>query len=301
LRRKWLLVPLVLIAVGAASYGVMVLTARPASDHAFFAGENPQPEVIAHRGGSQLRPENTLEAFSHAVEIGADVLDMDARRTADGAIVCIHDPSVDRTTEGSGSVASLRLDELQRLDAGYRWSNDGGQTFPFRGKGIRVPSLDEVFTRFPATRMVIEMKDTDPTLAQSLCALIRRFGRSAKTLVASFRADALTEFRAACPEVATSMSGPEARAFISFSRAYLSAVYSPPVPALQVPDRLRESVLATAQLIEDARRRGLKVHVWTINEEQRMRELIRLGVDGIITDRPDRLLELRRRERPRSH
>lgn len=299
MRRSRILVALCLIPFAAAvAYGVAVLVAQPAPDHPFFAAEKPGVQVIAHRGGAHLRPENTLEAFSHAAQAHAEMIDMDVRRTTDGAIVCMHDATVDRTTEGTGRVASLRLDELQRLDAGYRWSGDGGQTFPFRGTGIRVPSLDEVFKHFPWMRMVIEMKDADAAFAQSLCTMIRQAGMSAKTLVAAFNAQALIEFRTACPEVATSMSAPEARVFVGFSRAWLAAAYSPPAAALQVPDRLGDTDIATAQLVADAHRRNLKIHVWTVNDEERMRQLIRLGVDGIFTDRPDVMLRLGGRARP---
>jgi len=219
------------------------------------------------------------------------------RRTADDAIVCLHDANVERTTDGSGRVESFRLEELQRLDAGYRWSADGGQSFPFRGRGIRVPALGEVLARFPGARMLIEMKDGDPAFAQSLCALIRGSGMAEKALVASFHADSLAAFRADCPEVATSMSGSEARIFVGLSRVGLAAAYGPAVPALQVPDRLGENVIATEALASDARRRGLKLHVWTVNDENRMRQLVQIGVEGILTDRPDVLLRLLGRAR----
>jgi len=295
MRYKRLFVTASLIVAAAAIYGVAALSARPALDHPYFAAEKPGTQVIAHRGGAGLRPENTLTAFAHAVEIGADVLEMDVQGTADGAIVSIHDPTVDRTTDGKGRVDSLSLAELRKLDAGYNWSDDGGRSFPFRGRGIRVPALDEVFARFPATRMIVEMKHVGPVFARPLCALIRRSGMTETVLVASMNEDALSAFRRACPEVATSMSGREARIFLGVQFARLDAAYSPPVPVLQIPYRLGENVIATAGLLEAARRRNLKVHVWTINDEERMRELIQLGAGGIITDRPDRLLDLLRR------
>ncbi len=295
MRKKWLIVLLSLILTSAVAFGMAALLSRPAPDHPYFAAENPRTQVIAHRGGAGLRPENTLAAFEHAVEIGTDMIEMDVQGTADGAIVSIHDPTVDRTTDGKGRVDSFPLSELRKLDAGYNWSDDGGWTFPFRGKGIRVPTLDEVFTRFPATRMIVEMKHVGPAFAQSLCALIRRFGMTGKVLVASMNEDALIAFRGACPEVATSMSGREARVFSGLHLLNLAAAYSAPAPALQIPDRLGDNIIATRGLVEAAQRRNLKVHVWTINDEARMRQLIRIGVDGIITDRPDRLLELLRR------
>jgi glycerophosphoryl diester phosphodiesterase len=302
-RHRWLAIPLALTVITAATYGVMVLSARSAPDHPFFAAEKSRTQIIAHRGGAGLRPENTLSAFSNAAEIGADILEMDVQATADGVIVCIHDATVDRTTDGRGRVASFALSELQKLDAGHYWTGDGGRTYPFRGKGIRVPTLDEVFTRLPEIRMIVEMKHVGPELAQPLCSLIRRFWMTKRVLVASMNIDALIAFRRTCPEVATSMSGREARIFYGVQSLGLAAAYSPPVRALQIPYRLGENVIANRGLIEAAHRRNVQVQVWTISDEARMKELIGIGVDGIITDRPDRLLELigsadKRRGRP---
>jgi glycerophosphoryl diester phosphodiesterase len=283
------------IVAAAAAVGALMLSTRPAPAHAYFASERPGVQVIAHRGGAQLRPENTLAAFAYAAEIGADILETDVRATADGAIVCLHDATVERTTDGKGRVDAMTLAELSKLDAGYRWTADGGRTFPFRGRGIAVPELEAVLARFPGKRMVIEIKPPEVDFARSLCALIRRSGARRSMLVASFSAASLSAFRAACPEVATSMHGREARLFAGLSRAGLAALYSPAAAALQIPDRLGETVIPRTGLLEDARGRNLKVHVWTVNDEVRMRELVALGVDGIMTDRPDLLLGLRGR------
>lgn len=261
----------------------------PEPGHPFFRDEKPGVQAIAHRGGAGLRPENTLAAFLHAAQLGADVLEMDVRLSADGAMVVIHDASVDRTTDGSGAVAGFTLERLRALDAGYRWSPDGGRTFPFRGRGLRVPALEEVLERLPAARMVVEMKQFAPPSAAALCALIRRSRMQAKVLVASFAGDALRAFRDACPEVATSMSAYEARLFVT-----LRGFYVPAAVALQVPDRMRETVVVTPEILATARGRNLKLHVWTVDDEARLRELARMGVDGIMTDYPDRLLAITR-------
>lgn len=292
MRRKWLLLPAGLLLLAGGVYGGLSYLARPAPSHPFFQGDGRAVQVIAHRGGAALRPENTLEAFLHAAKLGADLVEMDVRATADGALVVLHDATVDRTTDGTGRVDSLSLQELRRLDAGYRWSNDGGLSFPFRGRGVRVPMLEEVFIRLPGARMNVEMKQFGAAFAEALCALIRRSGMSQKVLVASVHHETLSAFRVACPEVATSMSAREARLFLLASGAYTLAA-----PALQIPDRRGEMVIATGDVVAAARRRNLKLHVFTVNDEQRMRELIRVGVDGIITDRPDRLLDLRRENR----
>ena len=265
----------------------------PEPGHPFFRDEKPGVQVIAHRGGAALRPENTLAAFQHAAQLGADVLEMDLRVSADGVIVVMHDATVDRTTDGAGPLAELSLAELKHLDAGYRWSPDGGTTFPYRGLGVRVPTLEEVFKLLPDTRMVLEMKQFAPPSVSALCGLIRRAGMQRKVLVASFSGDSLGEFRNACPEVATSMGSVEARLFV-----VLFGMYAPAVPALQVPDRLRDTVLVTPELLARARSKNIKLHAWTVNDEARQRELVRMGVDGIMTDRPDLLLKVRRASQP---
>src|SRR3970040_315639 len=138
MRPKWLISTLSVAVAVAAVFGVIAVTARPAPNHPYFAAGNPRIDVIAHRGGAGLRPENTLAAFSHAVAIGADVLEIDVQPTADGAIVCIHDATVDRTTDGQGRVDSFTLKELRKLDAGHNWSGDGGGSLSYRAHGRRV-------------------------------------------------------------------------------------------------------------------------------------------------------------------
>jgi glycerophosphoryl diester phosphodiesterase len=287
--RRALLALLVLVA---GALGVAVLVARPAPPQAFFAAAAHPVEAIAHRGGRGLRPENTLAAFEHAAALGVDVMEMDLRATADGEIVVLHDATVDRTTDGHGPVAALELAELQKLDAGYRWSADGGRTFPFRGKGIRVPALAEVFARFPRARMNIEIKPGEPAFAVALCALVRRSGKTEQVLVASMQDGALEAFRGACPEVATSMGPGEGRRFYAAHFVHLTAALSPQGVALQAPYRIGGRELLTAGLVAAARGRNVRVHAWTVNEEAVMRRLIAIGIDGIITDRPDVLLRL---------
>jgi glycerophosphoryl diester phosphodiesterase len=297
-RQRWLRGTAWVVGVIAFTYAATLLLARPVPPHAYFAAERPGLQVIAHRGGAGLRPEETLEAFDHAARLGADILDLDARATADGVIVCLHDATVDRTTDGSGPVAALTLAELRRLDAGYRWTQDGGKTFSYRGKGLQVPTLEEVLKRHARLRMVIEMKVRTPDFAQSLCSLVRDAGMAQRVLVASFDHATLDAFRQACPEVATSMSLRDAQVFWLLARLRLAAASSPDAVALQVPERFAGVEVLAPFLIEAARSRNLRVHAWTINDEEAMRRLIALGVDGIMTDRPDQLLALRGRAGP---
>ncbi len=275
-------------------YMGLVLTAEPAPESNYFPQQAGRPLVIAHQGGEGLRPSNTLAAFEHAVALGVDVLEMDIHGSADGALVVIHDATVDRTTDGTGRVQDLTLADLQALDAGYYWTADGGQTYLFRGQGITIPALEEVFQAWPQMRMNIEIKQVDPPIAQSFCDLLRRYELTDQVLVASFHQVAMDDFRAACPEVATSATEAEVRAFFYRYLAFLGRTYTPPAGlfAIQAPEYSSGFHVLTSRFVRTAHHRSLDVHAWTINETDEMARLISAGVDGIITDYPDRLLEL---------
>lgn len=280
------LVLLILVCV------VLVLLARPATDRAFFGQFERYPLVMAHQGGNGLWPGNTGYAFERAVALGVDVLEMDMHSTADGVLVVIHDSTVDRTTDGTGPVQGLTLAELKALDAGYDWSPDDGQTYPYRGQGITVPTVEEVFAAFPAMPMNIEIKQSEPSLAAPFCKLIRDYDMAGRVLVASFDAQAIGEFRRECPEVATSFGESEVIALFALSKILLEATYSPRAEAVQVPEYRSGLHVLTPRFVAASHGRNLQVHAWTINEIDDMRRLVDLGVDGIITDYPDRLMQL---------
>ena len=128
--------------------------------HPYF--DVPRPTILGHRGAAGEAPENTLESFRLGLAQGADIIESDVHVTRDGVPVLIHDEAVDRTTDGCGRVAELDWDELQRLDAGYRFSPDGGSSFPFRGRGLRVPALEEAFRELPDVRLNLELKEGAP-------------------------------------------------------------------------------------------------------------------------------------------
>jgi glycerophosphoryl diester phosphodiesterase len=248
-----------------------------------------RPLVMAHRGGAGVWPENTLHAFAQAVALGVDVLEMDLHATSDGALVIIHDATIDRTTNGAGAVGALTLAELKKLDAGYRWTNDGGRTYPFRGKGLTVPTLGEVLEAFPRARLNIDIKGTPPpALVKNFCRALRESSATNRVTVASFSSQVLGEFRRECPEVATSASMEEVLALASDLQAGRDIAGDKTRPRiLQVPDNA-----IGRGWMEAAHRAGLEVHVWTVNDEAAMRRMLALGVDGIMTDYPDKLIAL---------
>lgn len=287
-----------LVAAAAAIYLWLALSdGAPAAGRDFFKMGEGRTLVIAHRGGAGLWPENTLRAFDGAVALGADVLETDVRSTSDGALVLIHDAAVDRTTDGRGPVGAMKLAELKRLDAGFRWTADGGRTFPFRGQGLTVPTLEEALEKFPGVRFNIEPKQESPTLVAPLCRLLRERGATTRVVVASFRLSTIEEFRRECPEVATAASPSEATDFLARYKTGVADSMSPPMQALQVPEHGLGMTVLTRGFVEAAHRRNLAVHAWTVNDEEAMRRIIATGVDGVMTDYPDRLLEVLGRRR----
>ena len=285
---KFLLGFVVLLGV---VYLVLAWLAKPAPDYTFF-DEDDGVLVIAHRGGRGLWPENTLYAFERAVDLGVDVLEMDIHSTKDGVLVVMHDSTVDRTTDGTGSIQDLTLAELELLDAGYNWSDDDDQTFPFRGQAITVPAVEQVLAAFPDVRMNIEIKQSQPSIVLPFCQLLRDHGMVERVLVASFDTDTIQEFRRVCPGVATTAGEGEVRVFFGLNLAFLGAVYSPPAKAVQVPEYSGDLHVVTRRFVVAAQARNIEVHVWTVNDAGDMQRFLDLGVDGIITDHPDRLMDL---------
>ncbi len=265
----------------------------PLPAHPYFAGQ-PEFLVIAHRGGRGLGPEGTLPLFHQAVGLGVDVLEFDVRQSADGVLVVLHDATVDRTTEGTGRAEEMTLAQLKALDAGYDWTADG-QTYPFRGQGIVIPTLEEVFRAFPEQHCVIEIKPDEERVAQALGAAIRDCGMAQRVMVASFHSGALGAFRAAYPEVATSAGSGEVAWCWFLQWVGLDGFYTPTFAALQVPQRFGWIGLANRGFVQGAGDHGLPVHFWTIDDEEDMERLLDLGAGGIMTNRPDRLLARCRR------
>jgi glycerophosphoryl diester phosphodiesterase len=273
--------PAVAVAgVGLAIAGLVKRNHRPGAP--YLAGA---PLLIAHRGGSALAPENTLLAFERAVEWWrADILELDVHPTRDGEIVVIHDPNLDRTTDGRGLVREWTLADLRRLDAGYRFTPDAGTTHPFRGRDIGIPTLSEVLTSFPTTRVNIEIKDG--RAQDGVWRSIVECGAQGRVLVAAGRKRDRSMFDDG--RVPISAAEEDLRIFIAQMRIG-AVMYVPPVDAFQVPDRWGDREISTRAFIHAAAVRNIPVHVWTIDEVGAMNELFDRGVTGIVTDRPDRL------------
>jgi glycerophosphoryl diester phosphodiesterase len=266
------------------------LITRPVPDHPFFKQFDHYPLVIAH-AGSELYPTDTLYALRQYADMRVDILEMDIHMTKDGIIVLLHDDTVDRTTNGSGDIREMNFSDAQTLDAGYYWTKDDA-TYPYRGRGITIPPLEQVFQEFPECPMIIEIKQESPSLSQPFCDMIYQYEMELKVLVASFDDDTITEFRQMCPEVATAASEGEVRDFVIRNFLFLSTTGKVDYVALQVPESRDGIPIVNRWFLWAAQRRNLQVHIWTINLPDDMQRFIEMKVDGIMTDRTDLLLEI---------
>lgn len=259
----------------------------------------PRPLLFAHRGGAALAPENTLFAFRRAIGLGYRYLETDVHLTRDGELVTIHDPTLERTTDGRGMVRARSLADLRTLDAGHKFTADG-RTFPHRGRGLRVPTLAEVLDLAPDLRVNVEIKERDPAALRAVWGFIHHHRVHDRVLVGSEHAPVLAAFRElARGRVATSAGRDEVLRFWLATRVSRSRPRRHPgYDALQIPPFHGPLRVVDARLLGAARRLGIQVHVWTINDEAEMRRLLALGVDGLMTDYPERLLAVAGGEGP---
>jgi glycerophosphoryl diester phosphodiesterase len=225
-----------------------------------------------------------MRSFAGAVEMGYRHLETDLHITGDGVLVCIHDHTVDRTTDGSGEVSSFTFEELQALDAGYRHGSRKG--FSFRETGITVPSFSQVATDLGDVSLVVDLKIDG--LVQPFADLIDELGIHDRLIVGSFSDERLDEFREATGgRVATSTGPTLSRMWVLASRVGRGG--GGEASALQLPTQIRGVRVVDEKLVRSAHDAGLQVHVWTVNDVDEMKRLLDVGVDGLVTDRPDRL------------
>ena len=252
----------------------------------------PEPVLIAHRGYSAGYPENTWLAFQKAIELQADLIETDVHLSSYGLYVISHDDSLDRVSDGTGKIADYTLEELKRFDAGYHFTPDGGETYPYRGKGLTFMSLEETLREFPKQRFNVDLKEKKPWHLQNYCDVIKRCDAADRVLTASEHTANLRSVRRLLPEIATSASVWEVLGiYFLFKTGFLFLKKSFIPDALQVPERIGPSLLADRSLIRQLHQRGMKMHVWTINTEPEMKRLIEAGVDGIMTDNLPLLIE----------
>lgn len=250
----------------------------------------PRPLVFAHRGGRALAPENTVAAFDRGLAAGADALELDVRLTRDGVPVVHHDADLDRCTSGTGPIERLTAADLAAVDAGHRFDPEGNH--PWRGRGVVVPTLDEVLRRYPGAPMIVELKTYTPEAARAVVRAVREAGAAARVCVSAFHLATVRTVRALAPELATGAAQAEVRWALYGARVGLRPWWHR-YAAVQVPEASGLHRIVSRRFIERLHAAGVPVQVWTVNEEADMRRLLDWGVDGLITDRPDLAVAVR--------
>jgi glycerophosphoryl diester phosphodiesterase len=250
--------------------------------------DHPTPMAIAHRGGGEDLPENTLPAFDAAVELGYRHLETDAHLSADGVVFSFHDHVLDRVTDRSGRLSAVNSAVIAEADAAQYFSRDG-RTFPLRGMGIRVPTMEEVLTRWPDVFVNIDTKSD--AVVGPLVDLLRRLDAFERVCIGSFSDDRLRRARRLSHGgICTSMGrGGITTAWLASRTGRMPRLQA---DCLQVPVRARHLVVVDRRFVDAAHRAGLHVHVWTIDDPAEMSDLLDLGVDAIMTDRPRLLRDL---------
>jgi glycerophosphoryl diester phosphodiesterase len=287
-------------AVGIGTLAVVAVTgddsSHPvASSSAPVDSSNPfrtgRTLVIPHGGGDGLFPENTLLAFERTMAMGADVVDVDLRISADGVVVGFHDSTVDRITGSMGTVNKLTYAQLAEFDAGWAFSPAGSDTHPFRGQGVTIPTLESILQRFPTTLLSLDLKDETTAMVQPVCDLLREHKRFNDVFVGSNDDPQIVEFRKQCPDVQTSAIMAdvyaERDARDSNDPNFVSAV-----AVNQPPFRIDNRELVDAESLAWAHDHGIATLTWVVNDPADMQRLVDLGVDGIYTSYPDRLLKI---------
>ena len=250
-----------------------------------------RPRIFAHRGGCALGPENTVAAFDLGRAAGADGLEFDVHLSADGVVVVCHDDTLERTTNARGLLRALRADDLARVDAGYHFVDAAG-AFTFRGRGIGIPTLEDVLRRYPEMFLIIEMKDDTAAMGQAVAAAVRAAGAVERVCAAGYGQASLEAARAALPDMATSASYPETRLAV-----YRSLVGWPvrkaDYDAFQVPETAGLVRIISPRFVRHVHAAGRRLQAWTIDEEPDMKRLLAWGVDGLISNRPDLAVRVR--------
>ncbi|MDN6161388.1 MAG: glycerophosphodiester phosphodiesterase [Atopostipes sp.] len=266
-------------------------------DHAFYREEDPEFLVVAHRGGKAIAPEGTKAAFDKSRDLGVDIFEYDIHMTEDGYLVVSHDPRVDRMTDGTGLINEMTLEEVQALDAGYSYEDEEGN-FSYRDQGVYIPTVAEVFEAYPKMRQLIEIKDTNneelyDEIIRKLSILITEYEMEDQIMVGSFDHEINESFEKFTEGEIPIGAGEQAvRSFAYMHIPYLNGLAKSEVDSFQLPVEQEGFNLATKNIINSAKKRNMTIFYWTINDEEEMKELILKGVDGLITDYPDRMIKV---------
>ena len=286
--RKLLLTLGVTVVLGAATVFVLASGPREPAGHdkPFF---RKQILIGAHRGGGSVVPENTVMGFLEAAKRWPGILmEGDAALTADGHVVLNHDYTVDRTTDGTGEINKMTLAQIKALDAGFRLSLDGGATFPYRGKGATIATLKEALEALPDSRFLIEFKPY-PGIVEATIAAIREVGAEDRVLLASFRPEHMQRARELAPQMAMCYDFDNGMAMLETLRNGAWSEYTPAADVLSLMRHMVREFSLTPEEIQAVRAKGIRFQIHTVDDPEEMAMYLDMGVDSILTDRPDLL------------
>ncbi|SDL51215.1 glycerophosphodiester phosphodiesterase [Halarsenatibacter silvermanii] len=261
------------------------------AENSLITQNEENPLVIAHRGGAGLKPENTMTAFQNAARLGVDIIELDVRLSADEELVVHHDARIDRTSDGSGRIEDMKLDDLREFDFSYDFERETPQ---------QIPLLSDVLEEFPDTILIVEIKDKEETgkrAAEVLADLVNSSEAGERVIAGSFQDEVLTHYhRVLSDRVHRSAARVEFAVFFILTLLKLEGLFWRDFSAVQIPTNFKGIDLRRKTFIERANRYGAAVHYWTVNDPGEMMHLKKLKADGIITDRPDILLDIYEKE-----
>jgi glycerophosphoryl diester phosphodiesterase len=275
----------VILALAVVAVIIRIRMVEPITEKPF--PDAKRPLIMAHRGGMGLWPENTLYAFERAAAMGVEVMEIDVRQSSDGEIVVIHDETVDNVSNGNGAVAELDLQELKSLDFAYDFIKDGGEKPELRGSGITITTLKELFQRLQGSYFNIDIKVNSAGFVRDVLELVRSEGMMERVVIGSFYGNIVNLVNSEAPEFITSASATEAWVMFLLNKVGLGRLHQPSGVAYQVPATHKGMVVVTPSFVRSAHSAGQEVHVWTVDDPSEMRRLLEMGVDGIVTNRPD--------------
>ena len=245
-------------------------------------GPGGEIRIIGHRGARGVAPENTVPAIRHGVEVGSQAIEIDLHASSDGHLIAIHDPTVDRTTDGTGPVEERTLEELRRLDAGYRFTSDRGESFPFRGQGIRIPTLEEAMEAIGDLPAVLEVKSA--AAGRRLAEWLPGRPERDRVIVGGFEAEDVGPAADAARWRCAYQT--DLRGFVLWGKLGISRPLPDDLTAAMVPVRKGPVRIVTRGFVRRMHVQGKGVFVWTVNRPDEMRTLLDMGVDGLISDYP---------------
>ena len=247
---------------------------------------DPMPRVVAHRGDSINYPENTLPAFMSAAKLGVDIIETDIHLTKDNKIVIHHDPTIDGVCKETGAIVDYTLAELKSFDVAYRFTKDGGKTYPFRGQGISIATLEEALIALPNQRFNVDLKDKTEVIVDEFIKVLTNNNALDRVVGASFHKTNLVSLRKKEPRILTSLATGEVAPLLFLQKLGILPKKFKRQMLFQIPVRLYGIQILTPRFIKAMHKRDAIIMIWTVNEQEEMKRLYDMNVDAVMTDDP---------------